>query len=162
MSVKSVIIAGSSFDLQSPYAEGHTLNAAEAHVLNQVRHENVRNNTAKKVKDATSPEEAAAFVAKYDAEYVFSISSGSSTVKLDPIEREARKIATQIVSAHLATTGRSIRKVPAGITKEEWEAKIEANVSTIAAKEDVLKEAKKIVSAQQKRIESLSSGISLD
>jgi hypothetical protein len=50
--LEDVTIAGEVFKIDTPYTEGHTCTAGEASALNQVRHENLRNNFAKKVKDA--------------------------------------------------------------------------------------------------------------
>ena len=50
--MKTVTIAGLAVELSTPYAAGHTLNEAEAKTLNQVRIENIRNNSAKAVKEA--------------------------------------------------------------------------------------------------------------
>ena len=52
MTTKEITIAGQTFAVLQPYAEGHTITEAEAKALNQVRAENVRNNMAGKVKAA--------------------------------------------------------------------------------------------------------------
>lgn len=162
---KLKVIDGMEFQVRAPYAEGHTLNAAEAKTLNQVRAENIGNNLRSFIKEAKaegkSAEEITAAVEAYDAEYEFSLAVGSTARKLDPVEREAIKIAKEIIKAHLAKTGRKLTVAPEGMTKEEWEDKVAEQVETLAARDEVLKEAKKAVAAQQKRAESLIAGMSL-
>jgi hypothetical protein len=96
-----IVIQGLVFPVSTPYAEGHTINEAEANTLNQVRSENLRNNFANQVKKAKEApkgltEEAKAALAeafaKYDAEYVFAGKRMSKT-PVDPVAREAHKIA---------------------------------------------------------------------
>lgn len=161
--MKTVTIAGHSFDISVPYAAGHVLTEAEAKHLNQTRHENVRNNTAKKVKElmeAGKADEAKAVVAAYDAEYEFTIANVGAP-KLDPVEREARAIAKDLIKAHLAKTNRSISKVPEGETKESWAEKIEANVVKYASSEGVLREADKRVKAKAKSIDTLAADLEI-
>ena len=166
--MKSVIIAGQSFDLATPYSAGHTLTEAEAKTLNQVRHENVRNNMAKVVKEAIESGDQAklaelpAKVAAYDADYAFSIGgSGATATRLDPVEREARAIAKEYVKAHLAKTNRTFKSVPEGMTEDEWKAKLEDNIANVAASEAVLKEARSVVNAKNKRMEKLAADLDL-
>lgn len=153
MSTKSVIIAGEAFEITVPYVAGHTLTEGEAYHLNQLRCENIRNNTAKAIKEAkesgdqTKLDEARAAVAKKNAEYEFRVggSSGDTAPKLDPIEREARKIAKSILVSKLAEKGLKIGTAPEGTTKEDWAAKMESNLAKIAATPEVLKAAEKAV-----------------
>lgn len=164
--MKSVIIAGLAFSLSTPYAPGHTLTEAEAKTLNQVRHENIRNNCAKLVKDAEGDEaktaELASKIAAYDAEYVFSIGgSGTSAARLDPVEREARAIAKEYIKAHLAKTNRTFKSVPEGMTEEEWKAKLEDNITSVAASEAVLKEARTVVKQKANRLDKLAESLNL-
>lgn len=102
--MKSVTIAGKEFMLRAPYGEGETvLTEGEAHALNQTRNENVRNALAKKVKEWTgSPEDLAAEVDKYDAEYEFGVRrAGGGGVSRDPITTEARALARAAIKAQL-------------------------------------------------------------
>lgn len=168
MTTKTVTIAGQSFDLSTPYVAGHTLNEAEAKTLNQVRVENIRNNSAKAVKEAYESGDAAKIaavreiVAKYDAEYVFTVAgAGSARVVRDPVEREAYAIAKEFVKNHLAKTGRTFKTVPEGMDEETWKAKVEENIEKVAASEAVLAEAKKAVAAKAKRAEKLAEAIDL-
>lgn len=159
MTTKTTIISGQSFEIMTPYAAGHTLTEVEAKVLNQTRVENVRNNVAKAVKeaydsgDAQKIDEVRAQVAVYDAEYVFSAGGGrgeGATVRLDPIEREARKLAKSILANELAKRGLKFATPPEGTSEEDWKAKMEANLSKIAGTPEVLKAAEKAVKQAQK------------
>ncbi len=167
MSTKSVTIAGQSFELSTPYVAGHTLNEAEAKTLNQVRIENIRNNSAKLVKDAFESgdaakiDEAKAKVAEYDRDYVFTIAGTGTAIKRDPVEREAYALAREFVKAHLAKTGRTFKSVPEGSTEEEWKAKLEENIEKVAGSDAVLAEARKTVAAKAKRLEKLAENIDL-
>lgn len=159
--MKTVTIAGASFDITVPYAAGHVLTEAEAKHLNQTRHENVRNNTAKKVKelvDAGDLTGAAKIVADYDASYEFTIANVGAP-KLDPIEREARAIAKELIKLHLAKTGRKLTVVPEGHTEESWKEATDNAIAKKAGDEAVRKEAEKVVKAKGKRLESLSEGL---
>lgn len=159
MSTKTTIISGQSFEIATPYAAGHVLTEVEAKVLNQTRVENVRNNVAKAVKEAydsgdeTKIAEVRTAVAAYDAEYVFTAggSRGAlATVRLDPVEREARKLAKSILMGELAKRGLKFGTAPEGTSEDDWKAKMEANLSKIAAQDEVVKQAQKIVKQAEK------------
>ncbi len=138
---KSKIIAGHEFTISQPYDEGHTLTAVEAKVLNQVRSENIANNMRKAVKDAEAEgtlDAVATKVAEYDAEYTFAMpSTGAARRVVDPVEREARKLARDAIRAQLAKDGRKIKDIDA--------EKLEAAIETVAAKDEILKLARKAV-----------------
>jgi len=162
MTTKTKLIAGIAFVLSQPYAAGHIVTDAEAKALNQVRSENIGNNVREKVKElAAAGDEAAAhaLVAEKDAEYVFNFSAVSAARKLDPEEAEARKIAKDLIKAHLAENGRKLTVAPEGTTKEEWEEKIDAEIDRIAATPEVLKVAKKNVADKKKRSEQLLGAV---
>ena len=157
--MKTKVIAGVAFELSQPYAAGHTLTEAEAKTLNQVRSENIGNNLREKIKELTEAGktgEAKALVAERDATYEFTLAQVGTSQKLDPVEREARAIAKEIIKQKLAESGRKITVVPDGETKESWAEKIEANIEKIASNENVLKEAKKAVDAKKKRLDNLA------
>lgn len=158
--MKNKVIAGESFQISQPYVAGHTLTEAEAKTLNQVRSENIGNNLREKIKellDAGKLDEAKALVAERDSTYEFTLATVSAAAKLDPVEKEARAIAKEIVKAKLAEKGLKATTPPDGETKESWAEKIEANVAKFAATEQVMAEAKKAVNAKQKRLASLAS-----
>ena len=95
---KQISIGGHDFDVVTPYAEGHSINAAEAKALNQTRAENVANNWRKRVKEAGEDKPALAKVRKefadYDAGYVFTLAAaGGSRSSMTPLEKECRKVA---------------------------------------------------------------------
>lgn len=156
-------INGLEFDISQPYSEGHTCTAAEARALNQTRSENIGNNARAKIKemlDKGSPtDEIAAYVADIDSKYVFTLAGVSASRKLDPVEREANKLARELLKAHLAETGRKITVAPEGMTEEEWDDKVAAEVERIASDEQVLKAAKKNVEAKTKQAETLAASL---
>lgn len=131
MSNREVAIGGVVATIGQPYAEGHTINAAEAKALNQTRAENISNAMRKKVKelaseDGTFTEAAAAEARKmiqdYDASYEFSLTAargGRRTV--DPLEKECISIARAAISAELKRQGIKVKDVP----KETLEENIE-------------------------------------
>src|SRR5688572_6489425 len=103
---KTKIIDGESFTISQPYEAGHACTDAEARALNQVRSENIGNNLRVMIKEAKEKRDAgdnsaydglAAAVADYDAKYTFSMGGGGggTSRKMDPIEREARSLATE-------------------------------------------------------------------
>lgn len=166
MATKTKIIDEMSFELTWPYEAGQTINEAEAKALNQVRSENIGNNLRRMVKEAKeagkSQEEISAAVAKYDQEYVFTMASaGGGGRKMDPIEREARNLAKDVLKVYLAQTGRKLTVAPDGETQESWDEKVEAEIDRIASLEETLKEAKKNVAAKSKRTEALAQSIGL-
>lgn len=107
MSKMQLTIEGDLYELSAPYAAGHVLNEHEAAALNQTRGENVRNNVAsqmkRKIKEVgdrpLTADEKSEIVNKYDAEYQF---GARSQRILDPVEREARAMATELVKAAAA------------------------------------------------------------
>ncbi len=159
---KTKVIAGVAFEISQPYAAGHTLTEAEAKALNQVRSENIGNNVREKVKELLAANDEAgakALVSEKDSGYEFTLAQVSASAKLDPIEREARNIAKEIVKAKLAEKGLKITVVPEGYDKDTWAAKIDENIEKIAGQEAVLKEAKKAVDSKRKRLEALGEGV---
>jgi hypothetical protein len=95
----TLTIQGIQFVARAPFRPGHVCTAIEAAVLNQCRADNLRNNFAKVVKqytngDFTATEAAAGLAerfAEYDSKYEF------ASPATDPIETEARRIATALV-----------------------------------------------------------------
>lgn len=160
---KTRIIGGIAFELSQPYDEGHVLTAIEARVLNQTRSENIGNNVRAKIAEmkdeGKSEDEIRALVTSVDAEYVFNAARDGTGRVVDPYEREARKIARELLRAHLAETGRKLNVTPEGLTDDEWKDKIEGEVDRIAANEEVLKAAKKNVDAKKKQGEALLAAV---
>ncbi len=160
---KPKVINGLSFAISQPYAAGHVLTELEAKVLNQTRSENIGNNVRAKIKDmqdaGTADADIFAMVTEFDAGYVFrSVSEGASRT-VDPYEREATKIARELLKDHLATTGRKITVTPEGLTDDEWKDKVAAEVDRIASTDAVLKAAKKNVDAKRKQADELLAAV---
>ena len=163
MSTKDVIIAGQKFILPIPYAVGHALTEGEAKALNQTFHENIRNNTAKLVKEAGDNPDLNALqvkITEYANEYSFPV-AGTPRAPVDPVEREARVIAKEYLKAHLAQTNRNFKSVPEGYTEETWAAAIEENLDKIATSDKVMAMAKKSVADKKKRLETLAGELEL-
>lgn len=152
--MKKISISGRTFEVQEPYSEGQTINAAEAKTLNQTRAENIGNNFRKLVKDAgddeTKLQEVAGQLAEYDAKYTFSMGGGVPRAPVDPVEREAQKIAREAIKAQLASEGRKIKDINA--------EKLAAAIERVASQEDVLKLARKRVAEAKKNVAGVSLG----
>lgn len=165
--MKTKTINGLAFSISQPYAEGHVVTEAEARALNQTRSENIGNNLRAKIKElqdtvadpADLQAQAEALVADLDGTYVFTLAGVGGSAKLDPYEREAQKIAKELIKAHLASAGRKLTDVPAGSTEDEWKDKLAGEIERIAASENVVKAAKKAVDAKRKQGEQLLESI---
>lgn len=150
------VINGQLLSVPQPYVAGQTITEGEASALNQVLCENVSNNLRQKIKDgvtegegdsATTREytdaEAQALVDEYLAKYemgVRQVGSGSSRV-VDPIEREARKLAKAKATEIVKAKGLKTKDVN---MDEIAEVLFENN------KDALLAEGKKIVAAAEK------------
>ena len=107
--MKTISMHGHPFSFEEPYAEGHTINEAEANTLNQTFGENVVNNFRSKIKAAAAehnvdfakgerlPEHVHKALqddfAKAADEYEFGIRSSSVYTSRDPVRSEAIRIA---------------------------------------------------------------------
>lgn len=117
-----LVIQGVTFSVAPRYAEGHQLTAHEATALNGLLGENLRNNfstTVKKLVEAQPKDEAGnpvplsdeqitalrAQFAEYASSYAFS-GARATRAPVDPVEREARKMARVIITN--ALKGKSI------------------------------------------------------
>lgn len=162
---KTISILDVEFPCTMPYDAGHTINEAEARVLNQTRRENLGNNYRTKVKEyqekgTPTLDELLSGFAALDSSYIFTLSNVSAARKLDPVEREARAIARGILKAELDKVGRKITDVPANIPgdteeakKEAWGEVIDAEIDRIAALEPVVKQARDVVKARSKSVD---------
>lgn len=111
-------IAGKTFSILQPYEAEHVLTAGEASALNQVFAENIRNNFAAKVKEAT---EAGTFdqevfqgqLDDYMDEYEFGVRRGGGGRTTDPVQAEAMIIARDKVRKALVKRGHALKDVPA-------------------------------------------------
>lgn len=164
---KEITIAGTPFSVLQPYVAGHAITEAEAKALNQVRAENIRNNMANKVKAAAegtakdgepTAENIAAFVAEYDAAYVFTLASvGGGKRSSDPVEVEALRIARGLFADFAASKKLTVKAIKDKIGEEAYDAKI----AEIAAREDTVKEAKRRVNSRQKAASEAIDGLDL-
>lgn len=171
METKTITIGGEKFEISAPYAEGHTLTAAEARVLNQTRSENIGNNFRKRVSDAITKRDAgdssefdklAELIAAADAEYSFSMPGQSTPRIVDPIEREAHKLAREYVGNQLKQLyGISLKGIHPDykeLPEEEAKAKSAERfgeaVAKVAQKDEILALAKKNVANKKKATEA--------
>jgi hypothetical protein len=164
--MKTISIAGQPFELSTPYTAGYVISEIEAKVLNQTRAENIGNNLRAEVKKAVESgsaeelEKVRAALAKADAEYQFSAGGGGTArTPIDPIEAEAFRIAKDVVKVKIhEKTGLTVKKY---LEIEGNEAKYEAAVEAVAAKEDTLKLAKQRVAAKKKALDSAGDDLGL-
>lgn len=116
MATKEMTINGVTVEVSQPYEAGHPITEAEAKALNQVRAENIGNNTRKSIKemleaaggDATAIQaDVQELISKYDAEYEFTLASvgGGSSSRLDPLTKECRSIARNFIVGKLKEQG---------------------------------------------------------
>jgi hypothetical protein len=164
VATKDISIHDQIFSVSAPYAEGMTISAVEAKVLNQTRAENIANNFRKKVKAALegtplkegdeplTMDTVAREMAEYDAAYNFSMPSAGRE-PVDPVEREAIKIAKQAIRDALSAAGKKVKDIP--------EDKFDAAVELAAQREDIVKEAQRRVKAQKKSAETALAELGL-
>lgn len=118
--IQELTIQGFTFTIPAPYAAGEvTLSEAEAATLNQTYAENIRNNFAKKVKaaneaGAADPTELQAALDEYAASYTFNGPRRSIAVPVDPVLREATKIARSMITEALQRKAIKIKDLPEG------------------------------------------------
>ena len=153
---KDVTIQGVVVSITQPYAEGHTVTAAEAKALNQVRAENIGNNMRARIKKALEEadgdvaaiqESVQADVSEYDANYEFTLASvGGGSTRMDPIEKEARKIANSLIMAKLREMGVTKK----AYLEEHGEDALNIKVAEVAENENVIAAAKAALAERQK------------
>lgn len=171
---KAKLIAGEQFTISQPYAEGHVLTAAEARSLNQTRSENIGNNLRKAIEEAKkagkSADEMAKLVSEYDTAYSFAMPGAGGTPRIvDPIEREARKLAREVVGARLKELYQiglsgihpDYKDMPEEEGKAKSKERFDAAIDNAAANADVIKQAKKNVAARKATAESAASELGL-
>lgn len=148
-----ITVQGVTLTVPAPFVEGHVLRANEAGVLNQTYAENLRNNFAAAVKKAKDEAEKAgtavdgeklqseldAYVVTYD----FGIRRGGGVrVGLTPVEKEARKLAREAITAALSKKGHKVKDLPEGKMDEFIE-------QALATKPAFREEAQRRVEARQ-------------
>ena len=169
----TIKIQGIYVDVKAPYAEGHVLTAPEAQALNQTRAENVRNNAASRVRKAREElnkllkelgepeldekaelpnevlEKLIQDIQTYDESYTFA--SRGTRQPIDPVAREAHKIAAASIRAALSAKGIDLKTLPEG--------KLEELVQSLLAKRPEITEeaARRIAAAKAVGEETLKT-----
>ena len=170
---RDLTISGVVLSVPAPFAEGHVLRPNEASVLNQTYAENVRNNFASAVKDAVEKagglanldrDQLQSALDEYLGEYDFGVRGTRTTrVPVDPVDREAMRIAKEKVRAALAKAGYKVARgdeEPGGniISKEKLEELAEA---AIAKYPEIVEAARTIVAAKTEAGKSILEGVAL-
>ena len=105
-------VAGHAVTIPAPFAEGHVCTAAEARALNQTLAENVRNNVSRQIADTATVESVQHSINEYVAKYEFGVRSGGGGGRtVDPVEREALRLATEAVRTALRKKGINLKDV---------------------------------------------------
>lgn len=164
MATKDIMIQGVKFTATTPYEAGHQLTEVEAKVLNQTRLENLRNNFSARVKAANEGGEGAPTLdsltgefAEYDTKYTFAMpSTGGGARKLDPVEREARALAIEIIRDNLSNENPP-RKY-ADVKKANPEG-LAGKIEELSLNDEVVKLAKQRVKAKESMIAKVSGGL---
>ena len=122
---RRIKVEGLIFNAPAPYKAGHVLTDNEANTLNQTFAENLRNNFAKKVKQAkeeaqknggefpadgeAAPEALQTDFTTYASDYEFGTRAagggGESALPRDPTEREAFIMARDLIRQHAKSKG---------------------------------------------------------
>jgi len=158
---RDITIQKNIYTIPQPYCEGHVLTAVEAKQLNQTWSEGVRNNMAPKIKAAIEAAEAGdaddmkkvkAEVKTYANQYVFTL-AGTGRTKMDPLEKEARRIARINIVAYMESKGRKV----ADLDKD----KLANEIIRIAENPKIRKQAKARIAEQFALAEDELGDISL-
>jgi hypothetical protein len=156
-----LVIQGLTFQSPLRYTEGHPLSTVEAAALNGLLAENLRNNFSKRIQDARAEAvksrgegatltdaEVGGLSAAFDAyagEYVFQGRS-SPRAQVDPITREALRLAIVAVKGQLEKLGHKIKDLEDGTVEELASRLIEQDPRFRTAAENRLNEAKALAS----------------
>ena len=161
---KTIQTQGVTVEVSDPYDEGHSCSAAEAKALNQVRAENVRNNTQKAVMEvlesnggdvAASQAAVQQIVGEYDAGYEFTLASvGGGGTRLDPLTKECRSIAREYVSLKIKEKGMTQKEY----LEKNGDNSIKDLIVKIAEEEQIVKLAKKNL-AERSKMDSIDVSI---
>ena len=143
---KTITIQSESFTISTPYSEGHAITAVEARVLNQTWLENIANSQRKTIKEAKEEgtfdlKVARKAVADYAAEYSFATGGPAVRRTLDPIQKEARAIARNLIAAKLKDAGKKM--------KDQDKAKLATAVDQWAEHPKVIAAATKVVKERE-------------
>lgn len=130
---REISVQGLAVTVKQPYTEGHVITPSEAYALNQTFAENIGNNVRalinKLLKEHTKdkieelPHEVLralrAKAEEYSDSYEFSISGrGGPRAPVDPVAREAFKIAGDILRGHLKKKEIKLADLPEGKFEE--------------------------------------------
>lgn len=150
--LKTITIHGEAFEVPAPYQAGHTVSEIEASVLNQVRAENIANNFRAKIRAALDSDDPGNAVGElrdefteYAAAYEFTAAGvRRAATPVDPVAKEAMKIARQIVVAKIKEDkGMTLKKYLESDPKHQ--ELFDANVEKVAENAKVVALAKKRV-----------------
>ncbi len=140
-----ISIRSHHFEVTGPYAAGHTLSAAEAHALNGLRAENIRNAAGKKfgqrALDAQGMQRLHALVQQYDAEYQFKEpQQARPSGQQWSLESKARQIGAQRAQQAFAQSG---------FHPAELQTLLEVEINRLANDPAVLEEAARQIEAEK-------------
>lgn len=147
-------ISGVFFPLPDRYAEGHICSQPEAAALNQTRRENLRNIFAKRVKKVQEAPytEAAAEALQVEFSSValaYEFTRTSTKTSLDPVEKKARELATELGEAALQQQKIAKSQLAPGV----WDKFLD---DILAQKPELFEEAKARVASLQGIASSLA------
>ncbi len=145
MNTAAITIQGVQFTVPQPYSAGHEINEGEAHALNQVMAENIRNNFSAQIKSAKEEGKTIgqAELDAYVANYKFGVRSGG--VRVDPVTAEMNRLAKAGVIAAIKAKNIDVKSVP----KEHLAKLVEQAAPRFRAK------AEAIVAERKSAVESL-------
>lgn len=166
---------GRVFEVTDRYGDGHAINAKEAEALNTLMGEFLSHKLRAKffsdlVKGQTASDElvttAQTWLNENTASFQFGTSRGTGERApriVDPIEQEARHIATNEVKAAMAARKMKLAKKGAEAGEGELSfEKYQKLIAATAAKEAVLKKAKRVVAARLGKAEDAPVDVDLD
>ena len=167
---KIITIAGEQFKVPLRYAEGSILTAHEARALNQTLHEAIRNNNAKKIKEAKEQAEATStefdikaaqkLITAYAEDYDFSSARTPATI-VDPVDKRAMKLATEAIKAALRAKGKYADYFGKNAS-EENKSTVKNRIEEVAQTNDKIRaEAKRQVDDETSRAENVASTLGL-
>ena len=135
-----ITVAGETLLAPVPYVAGHQLTPNEASAMNQLLHENLRNNFARKVEELKK--DGKDLQTEFDA-YALEYEFGVRGVRTrDPIKQQAIELALQRIKQVLKDKGVSLKDFSAEDLRKKAEEAIEKNPK-------FLERAKQIVELQQ-------------
>ena len=155
-----ITILKQTFNISTPYSEGHKINANEARALNNLRGENIANSHRKELKelldeDGTLSREAhkvfEAKIADYDGQYT--LATLTRIGGASPLERLCTQMAREMIADKLSSTGKTVKQYKEEIGTDAYNAK----VAEVAAIEGVVAHAKEKLAAKA----ALTSGVKI-